>query len=120
MNIEKIVKNGTVCAVVRGDETVISDTQSALDLLMTAKYDLGTKNIVIDKKLIKEEFFILSSGLAGDILQKYINYGGRIAVYGDFSHFTSKPLHDFIYESNKGHDVFFVATEEEAAECLCR
>ena len=120
MNMEKVVKNGAICAVVRSDEIVITDTQSALDLLMTAKYDLGTKNIVIDKKLIKEEFFILSSGLAGDILQKYINYGGRIAVYGDFSCYTSKPLHDFIYESNKGHDVFFAATENDAVECLCR
>lgn len=120
MNIEKIEKNGTTCAVVRSDAIVITDAQSALDLLMTAKYDLGTKNIVIDKKFIKEEFFILSSGLAGDILQKYINYGGRIAVYGDFSHYTSKPLHDFIYESNQGHDVFFAATEDEAVDCLCR
>ena len=119
MNIEKIEKNGTICAVVRSDEIVITDAQSALDLLMTAKYDLVTKNIVIDKKLIKEEFFILSSGLASDILQKYINYGGRIAIYGDFSHYTSKPLHDFIYESNKGHDVFFAATEDEAVDCLC-
>lgn len=120
MNIEKIVKNGTVCAAVRSDTIVITDAQSALNLLMTAKCDLGTKNIVIDKELLKGEFFILSSGLAGDILQKYINYGGRIAVYGDFSCYTSKPLHDFIYESNKGHNVFFAATEDEAVECLCR
>ncbi len=120
MDIEKIVKNGTTCAVVRSDEIVISDPQSALDLLMTAKYDLGTKDIVIGKELIKEEFFRLSSGLAGDILQKYINYGGRIAIYGDYSHYTSKPLHDFIYESNQGHDVFFAATEDEAIDYLCR
>ena len=102
MNIEKIEKNGTICAVVRSDEIVITDAQSALDLLMTAKYELGTKNIVIDKKQIKEDFFILSSGLAGDILQKMINYGGRIGVYGDYSHYTSKPLHDFIYREQQG------------------
>ena len=119
MNIEKIEKNGTICAVVRSDEVVVTDPQSALDLLMTAKYDVGTKNIVIYKRLIKEDFFILSSGFAGEILQKYVNYGGRIAIYGDYSHYTSKPLHDFIYESNKGHDVFFVATEDEAIKCLC-
>lgn len=51
---------------------------------------------------VAEEFFILSSGLAGEVLQKLINYGGRIALYGDFSHYTSKPLLDFMYESNKG------------------
>lgn len=120
MNIEKIEKNGFVCAVVRGDETVITDSQSAFNLLMTVKYDIGTKNIAISKKLMKEDFFVLSSGLAGDILQKYMNYGGRIAIYGDYSRYTSKPLHDFIYESNKGRDVFFAATEDEAIECLCR
>lgn len=57
MNIEKIEKNGTICAAVCSDEIVITDAQSALDLLMTAKYELGTKNIVIDKKRTKETFF---------------------------------------------------------------
>ncbi len=87
---------------------------------MSVKYETGTKNIIISKKLIVEDFFMLSSGLAGDILQKYINYGGRIAIYGDYSRYTSKPLHDFIYESNKGKDVFFVATEDNAIEMLTR
>lgn len=120
MNIEKVEKNGTICAIVHSDEVVITDSQSALDLLMTAKYEVGTKNIVIDKKLVKNDFFILSSGLAGEILQKYINYGGRIAIYGDYSHYTSKPLHDFIFESNKGYDIFFTATKDEAIEYLSR
>lgn len=87
---------------------------------MQAKYEAGTANIVIDKKLITEDFFILSTGLAGEILQKYINYAGRIAIYGDYSQYTSKPLKDFIYESNQGKDVFFVATQKEAIECLTR
>lgn len=120
MELTKIEKNGVLCAVVNSDEIVITDTQSALDVLMSAKYDLGTKNIVIDKELIIEDFFILSRGIAGEILQKYINYGGRIAIYGDYSHYTSKPLKDFIYESNKGKDIFFVATQEEAIEMLTR
>ncbi len=118
MNIEKTERNGIVCAVVRSDEKVITDVQSALDLLMTANYEYGTKNIVIDKKLITEDFFALSTCLAGEILQKYVNYGGRIAIYGDFSHYTSKPLKDFMYESNKGHDVFFVQEETQAVKML--
>ena len=120
MTIERIEKENVVCAVIHGDGPVIVDAQSALDVLMTAKYDAGTKNIVIDKHLIAEEFFILSSGLAGEILQKYVNYGGRIGIYGDYSHYTSKPLRDFIYESNQGRDVFFVSTREEAIERLAR
>ena len=120
MQLTKMEKNGITCAVVNSNEIVITDAQSALDVLMSAKYDIGTENIVVDKKLITEDFFILSKGLAGEILQKYVNYGGRIAIYGDYSHYTSKPLKDFIYESNKGKDVFFVVTQDEAVEMLTR
>lgn len=120
MTIEKVERNNIVCAVIRSNEKVFTDAQSALDVLMSAKYDVGTKNIVIDKKLIIEDFFILSTGLAGEILQKYTNYGGRIAIWGDYSRYTSKPLKDFIYESNKGKNVFFVADEEEAIDILTR
>lgn len=120
MTIRTTTKNGIVCAIVESDNIVITDAQSALDILMSAKYEAGTKNIVINKKLISEDFFILSRGLAGEILQKYINYGGRIAIYGDYSRYTSKPLKEFIYESNKGKDVFFVSTEDEAVEMLTK
>ena len=65
-----------------------------------------------------EEFFILSSGMAGEVLQKYINYRFKLAIWGDFSRYTSKPLHDFIYESNQGKDFFFVASQEEALRKL--
>lgn len=36
----------------------------------------------------------------------------------DISFYTSKPLKDFIYESNQGKDVFFPATKEDAVERL--
>lgn len=120
MNIIKMEKNGKTCAVVQSSKKVIADAQSALDLLMTAKYEVGTKNIIIAQEQVIEDFFVLSTGLAGEILQKYVNYGGRIAIYGDFSCYTSKPLKDFIYESNKGKDVFFVGTEAEAVDMLTR
>lgn len=120
MEIKRAEKNNILCAIIQSNDLVITDTQSALDVLMMAKYEIGTKNIVIDKALITEDFFVLSTGLAGEILQKYVNYGGRIAIYGDYSHYTSKPLHDFIYESNRGKDVFFVATEKDAIDVLTR
>lgn len=118
MKFEKINCGGGTAAVVVSDSRVIVDVDSALDLLMSAKYEAGTKYIAVDKKVIAEDFFVLSSGLAGEILQKYINYGGKIAIYGDFSRYTSKPLKDFIRESNKGKDVFFAATKEEALRKL--
>lgn len=120
MTIRTISKNNVTCAIIESEETVITDTQSALDTLISAKYEAGTKNIVIDKRLVTEDFFILSRGLAGEILQKLVDYGGRIAIFGDYSRYTSKPLRDFIRESNKGREVFFAATEEEAVDKLTR
>jgi hypothetical protein len=120
MKFEKIDCGSGTVAAVSSDNMVITDVASALDLLMSAKYEAGTKYVVVDKKSIIEDFFILSSGLAGEILQKFINYGGKIAIYGDFSKYTSKPLKDFIYESNKGRDVFFVTTKEEAIQKISK
>lgn len=120
MTANKIEKNNILCAVIESTEKVITDARSAVDLLVNVKYDLGTKNIVIAKELITDDFFILSTGIAGEILQKFVNYGGRIAIYGDYTHYTSKPLKDFIYESNKGNDIFFVSSQEEAIDMLTK
>lgn len=116
MTFEKINCDKGIIAVLSDNSKLIADVDSALDLLMSAKYEAGTDYIVIDKKQITEDFFVLSNGLAGEILQKYINYGGKLAIFGDFSHYTSKPLKDFIYESNKGKNLFFTATKDEAIQ----
>ncbi len=86
--------------------------------MMSVVYQTGIKNIAVSKNLITEKFFILSSGIAGEILQKFINYQFRIAIYGDYSQYTSKPLKDFIYESNNGHSVFFVDNINTAVQYL--
>ncbi len=120
MKIEHLKDEKTNIAVISSDEKVIVDVQSALDLAMTVKYETGAASIVIDKRLICEDFFILSTGVAGEILQKYINYQVKMAVYGDYSRYTSKPLKDFIYESNHGRDFFFVPSKDEAIQALRR
>ena len=120
MNIETLKKNGLKMAIVTSDEPIITDPQSALDLAMTVKYETGCTNIAINKEAIVGDFFVLSTRLAGEVLQKFTNYGVRLAIFGDFSKYTSKPLKDFMYESNKGHDVFFVATQEDAISMLAQ
>lgn len=118
MNMETVEKNGKKVAVITGNGKVITDAQSALDLIMTAKYEAGTNLLAVDKNAVIEDFFILSRGLAGEVLQKFINYQAKIAIFGDFSRYTSQPLKDFIYESNKGKDIFFLETKKEAVERL--
>ncbi len=118
MKTEVIKKNNTEIAVISSDKLLITDVQSALDLIMTVKYETGCENIAVNKGAIVDDFFVLSSCLAGEILQKFINYGVRFAIYGDFSKYTSKPLKDFMYECNKGKDIYFQPTTYLAVDRL--
>ena len=120
MKIELLHRHGKDIAVISSDEKIITDPQSALELAMTVRYETGATRIVLDKALFFQDFFILSTGLAGEVLQKWTNYCVKAAIYGDYSHYTSKPLKDFIYESNQGRDIFFTATKEEAIQKLAR
>ena len=115
----KIVKTaGAKIAVIPSGTERITDGSSALDLAMSIRYETGISRLAIDKEAVCEDFFILSTGVAGEILQKFINYQFKAAIYGDYSRYTSKPLRDFIRESNRGRDFFFVPTREEAIQRL--
>jgi len=70
--------------------------------------------------LTTENFFVLSSGIAEDVLQKIVNCQFRIAIYGDYPCYKSKSLVDIIYERNKGRDVFFTENSEQTVEKLFR
>ena len=61
-------------AIVKSNEIIIKDVQSAIDFIMTIKYETKCNKIALNKGAVVEDFFILSTGLAGEILQKFINY----------------------------------------------
>lgn len=113
----KVINN---IAVVNSNELIIKDVQTAIDFIMSIKYETNCDKIALNKSAIVEDFFILSKGLAGEILQKFINYQTKFAIFGDYSKYTSKPLKDFIYESNNGKDIFFVEDEDEAIKMLSK
>lgn len=114
MNIE--MKKRT--AIVREPGVLITSGSSAMELLATARYETDCSAIVLFQGQLDESFFRLSTGLAGEVLQKFVNYQMKVAILGDFSGYTSKPLQDFIRESNRGKTVFFVETEAQALEKL--
>ena len=120
MKIEYVKVDGADIAVVSGETAEITTPQAALDLAMTVRYEAGAERVAIDKRVLGEDFFVLSTGTAGEILQKFVNYHVKAAVFGDYSRYTSKPLRDFIFESNKGRHFFFAASREEALERLAQ
>ena len=110
----KILGKRNDIALIITDEVIIKDTQSALDMMVSAQYETDCDKIIIYKSCVSDEFFVLSTGIAGEILQKFINYRKKIAIVGDYSKYTSKPLKDFIYESNKGNSIYFLPNIDEA------
>jgi len=120
MDINRVDKNGVIIAVIQSDGHIITDTQSVLDLMATVRHETDCDRIAIPKATVTEDFFVLSTGIAGEILQKFVNDHCALAIFGDYSRYTSKSLRDFIYESNNGNHIFFVATEQEAVEKLAK
>jgi|SRR5882757_2872674 len=76
--------------------------------------------VVIPVSRFDPDFFKLRSGLAGEILQKFVNYRLRLAIIGDLSEFAVKsaPFRDFIYEANQGNAVWFLANIGEVERRL--
>lgn len=118
MNITFNEKQNSKVAVLQSSGILLNTAQDALDLLANLFYTYECKKAVINKSNIVESFFDLKTGIAGEILQKFTNYGFKIAIVGDFSMYESKSLRDFIYESNNGGQVFFKGTEAEALDAL--
>ena len=118
MDVRIVVKNSVRIAAIDSSEVIIFDGQTALDCAATVFYEHDCQTIVINKAAITDDFFNLSTGVAGEVAQKFVNYRFRLAIIGDFSGYTSKPLHDFIYESNRGRHLLFLSDEDTAIDKL--
>ena len=116
MNIEVIDQT----AVVREPGVLVSGGASALDLLASVRHETGCSAVVLFQEQLDGAFFRLSTGLAGEVLQKFVNYQMKLVIVGDFSGYTSKPLQDFIRESNGGRQICFQPGEASALRWLGR
>lgn len=105
-------------AEVISDEILIKNAEDGLQIMIDLYYQDFDK-IILHEKNIASDFFDLKTGIAGELLQKFSNYKVRLVIVGDFSKHESKSIRDFIYESNKGRQINFLATSAEGIERLC-
>ncbi|MBI6550266.1 DUF4180 domain-containing protein [Xenorhabdus lircayensis] len=93
----------------------IRSRQDILDIILGHEYK-NIAGIAIDKDCFHPDFFRLKTGMAGEILQMFVNYQTKVAIIGDLAKYTtiSASLRDFIVESNRGNQIFFVSNIEEA------
>ncbi|MEV0600628.1 DUF4180 domain-containing protein [Streptomyces sp. NPDC050315] len=102
-----------------GDGHVIADERDVLDLIGNASYQ-GAQWVVIPAERLDERFFQLRTRVAGEIVQKFVNYRMGLVVLGDISRHTaaSSALQDFVRECNRGHQTWFLTTLDELQQRL--
>jgi hypothetical protein len=97
----------------------IGGERDVLDLIGDAGYH-GAQWVVIPAGRLDAAFFELRTRVAGEIIQKFINYRVGVVVLGDISRHTaaSSALQDFIRECNRGRQTWFLADLEALGERL--
>nr|WP_236070666.1 DUF4180 domain-containing protein [Streptomyces polyasparticus] len=101
------------------DGEPVAREQDALDLIGDAGYQ-GARWAAVPVERFAPEFFVLRTRLAGDVIQKFVQYGVGLAVVGDISEHieASTALRDFVRECNRGTQTWFVADLAELGERL--
>jgi hypothetical protein len=87
---------------------------------MSAASEFQSTFIAIPVERLGDDFFNLSTRIAGEIVQKFVTYGRQLVVLGDISAriASSKSLAAFVIESNRGKDLWFVKDVQALAERL--
>ena len=98
-------------------ENLLSDWKQTFHIFLMWPMEFGPAHCQVSEWKRRLTIHVLSCKVCFQlefVLQVWV----KAAVYGDYSHYTSKPLKDFICKSNHGKDFFFVSTKEEAVQKL--
>jgi hypothetical protein len=92
-----------------GEGPSLAEDRALLDLIGEL-FSSGARLVAVPLARLGPDFLRLSTGVAGHVLQKLVNYHFQIAVLGDVAAAAanSEPLRDFIRESNRGQTAWFV------------
>jgi len=100
---------GTRVLVYAAQGPLLAQERDANDLIAEAGVHEATW-VALPAERLHEDFFRLDTRLAGAMLQKFVNYGVRVAVIGNIDAWLerSKALRDFAHETNRGAMFWFV------------
>lgn len=105
-----------ICAA----ESQLLARESDATHFISAAWQQNAALVAIPVARLDPGFFRLSTRLAGESVQKFVNYNIRIAVVGDFFAWTAarKPPRDFECEANRGPMKWLVAHMKEFEQQL--
>ncbi|NMO20916.1 DUF4180 domain-containing protein [Pyxidicoccus fallax] len=95
--------------------------REAADLLGLA-WEHQASMVAVPAARLGDDFFTLSTGIAGELVQKCVNYRVRLTILGDISGHVanSRALKGFVYESNLGNHLWFLEDREALVARLTR
>lgn len=100
---------------VAADGSLLGSYRDAVDLVGEA-LSVDTNVVVIPVSRLGADFFRLETRIAGELLQKLLDYRLRVVIVGDIAErladSDSDSLRAFVYESNKGRQVRFTSSFE--------
>ncbi len=101
------------------DGKKLESDRDAVELIGEAG-QLDAELVAIPVERLADDFFRLRTGVAGAIIQKFVTYWKKLAVIGDISAHVaqSTAFRDFVYEANRGDQVWFVENAEELEQKL--
>ena len=93
--------------------------QAALEIVGICREE-GTDRVMLHSANLPDDFFWLSSGLAGNILLKFFNYSIRAAVIVDPERVHQGKFYEFAVETNRGNQFRIFYDRQKAGEWLTR
>jgi hypothetical protein len=114
------IASRTVLTVVP-DEPTLGSENAAVDVIGQA-FDAAATVVVVPADRVVDEFFTLSTRVAGDVLVKFTNYQILLVIRGDISPrlAASDNFRAFVHEANRGKAIWFVTDDDELAARLVR
>ncbi len=94
--------------------------ENDVSLFIAPAFEHEAGMIALPVNRLDAAFFQLKNGIAGAVLQKFINYRLRVALLGDITPWLaqSNALQDLVREANRGEQVWFLPSLAELEQRL--
>jgi DNA-binding PadR family transcriptional regulator len=119
MNYKIIENKNTKYIEVFSCETPVKTEQDALELVALCGEN-DTNLLMIHDEALSEDFFKLKTGVAGAVLQKFINYSVKAAIIIPDQSRLGPKFMELVSEANKGNQYRIFASGAEAENWFLR
>lgn len=117
VNYQLVEKNNQTIVVVTSAEPPIATGKDAIRLIEACiEHNAGL--LAVHAEALSEDFFKLRTGVAGEILQKFVNFSLRAAIVAADGSLIKGRMKELLAEFNRGNAFRVFATQAEAENWL--